>query len=102
MPFDTAKEKLARIDSLIKRRATGSPEHLSRTLGICRATWFNWLEQLKALGLPIAYDPDAQTYYYTRPGRPVFMRWDEPAGGGVTIPVEKFFAIKKAILNQLD
>jgi predicted DNA-binding transcriptional regulator YafY len=81
MPLDTAKEKLARIDSLIKRRATGSPEHLSRTLGICRATWFNWLEQLKALGLPIAYDPDAQTYYYTRPGRALFIRWEDAGGG---------------------
>ncbi|MCU0451583.1 MAG: hypothetical protein MUC97_17355 [Bernardetiaceae bacterium] len=70
MHFRTTKEHLERIDALIRRRATGTPDQLAQKLGICRATWFEWLEQLRTdLGLPIAYDPAAQTYYYTRPGR---------------------------------
>jgi biotin operon repressor len=70
MSFSTAKAHLEQIDSLVRRRATGSPDQLAHRLGISRATWFEWLGQLRAdLGLPIAYDAAAQTYYYTRPGR---------------------------------
>ncbi len=72
MSFSTAKAHLEQIDSLVRRRATGSPDQLAHRLGIGRATWFEWLEQLRHdLGLPIEYDTASQTYYYTRPGRVV-------------------------------
>jgi hypothetical protein len=72
MPFHTAKVHLAQIDDLVRRRDTGTPNQLAQKLGIGQATWFEWLEQLRAdLGLPIAYDTAARTYYYTRPGRVV-------------------------------
>jgi len=63
-------ENLQRIDALIRRRATGSPEELSQKLGISRATWFRWLEQLtQTVGLPIKYDEEQRTYYYERRGK---------------------------------
>jgi hypothetical protein len=70
---------------------------LAERLGISRATWFLWLEQLRRLGLPIAYDEVAHTYYYTRPGRANFIHWEEkmPAdsAGGVK-PTKKTFLPK--------
>jgi hypothetical protein len=72
MHFQTTKVHLEQIDALIRRRATGTPNQMAKRLGIGRATWFEWLEQLRTdLGLPIAYDTVARTYYYTRPGRVV-------------------------------
>jgi hypothetical protein len=69
MHFHTAKVHLEQIDALVRRRATGTPDQMAQKLGIGRATWFEWLEQLRAdLGLPIAYDTAARTYYYARPG----------------------------------
>ncbi|MCU0451687.1 MAG: hypothetical protein MUC97_17885 [Bernardetiaceae bacterium] len=75
MPFYNVREKFERIDRLVRRQATGSPDELAETLGICRATWFIWLEQLRSFGLPIAYDDHAQTYYYAQPGHAQFCCW---------------------------
>jgi hypothetical protein len=75
MPLYSIKEKMERIDGLIRRRATGTPDQLAETLGICRATWFIWLEQLRSFGLPIAYDDHAQTYYYAQAGHAQFFHW---------------------------
>lgn len=72
MPLQTFPQALTlikRIDSLIRKRATGSPEQMARRLGISRSTWFNYLNVLKDdLGFPIEYDRLAQTYYYSQPG----------------------------------
>jgi hypothetical protein len=78
MPFYKIKKQFERIDGLIRRQATGNPDELSKTLGICRATWFSWLKQLRSFGLPIAYDDHAHTYYYTQPGHAQFFYWQPP------------------------
>jgi hypothetical protein len=75
MPFYNIKEKFERIDGLVRRRATGTPDELAETLGICWATWFIWLEQLRSFGLPIAYNDHAQTYYYAQAGHAQFFHW---------------------------
>lgn len=72
MPFRTVLQNLERIDTLIRLRATGTPDDMADKLGISRATWFRWLEQLtEDLGLPIVYDEYRSTYYYSKRG--VFM-----------------------------
>lgn len=72
MPLQTFPQTLAlieRIDSLIKKRATGSPEQMAHQLGVSRSTWFNYLTVLKEdLHFPIEYDRQAHTYYYGKAG----------------------------------
>ena len=60
---------IERIDTLIRHRATGSPDDMAEKLGVCRSTWFNYLRLLtEDLHFPIDYDPDNQTYFYTANG----------------------------------
>lgn len=69
MPFRAVLTDLERIDTLIRLRSTGTPDQMAEKLGISRATWFRWLEQLTDdLGLPIDYDEYRKTYYYTKRG----------------------------------
>lgn len=73
-------DRLAQIDGLIHRRATGTPAQMARKLGISRATWYELRDQLQhGLGLPITYDRKQQTYRYTRPGRLVIRFGEAPA-----------------------
>ncbi len=59
-----------RIDSLIRRRATGTPDDMAEKLGISRSTWFSHLRLLtNELSFPIEYDSEKQTYYYTAKGK---------------------------------
>lgn len=48
--------QLDRIDSLIRRKATGSPNALAYRLCVSRRTVFNLLEILRAFGAKIDYD----------------------------------------------
>jgi hypothetical protein len=56
---------LQRIDHLIRTRATGSPKALASKLEISECSVYRLLDDLKIQGLPIAYDRQAHTYYYT-------------------------------------
>ena len=42
MPLQSIRAQLDRIDDLICRRATGTPEEMAKKLGMCRASWFRW------------------------------------------------------------
>ncbi len=79
MPLQSIKEQLNRIDDLIRRRATGPPEAMAEKLGMCRASWFRWRDQLIGFGLPIAYDQVEKTYYYTQEGEAHFLCWQPRA-----------------------
>jgi ACT domain-containing protein len=60
---------IERIDTLIRHRATGTPDDMAEKLEVSRSTWFNYLHILKEdLGFPIDYDPEKQTYFYTARG----------------------------------
>lgn len=63
----TFKEQLSltlRIHSLIKRRATGTPEQLARRLNVSRATVFRKINELKSLDAPVLYCKNRQSYFY--------------------------------------
>ena len=57
--------QLDRIDCLIRRKATGSPNKLANRLCVSRRTVFNLLETLRAFGAEIDYDRHRESYYYT-------------------------------------
>jgi hypothetical protein len=61
------------LDSLIRKRATGSPKELAQRLGITERAWHKIRDELvNDLNLPLAYDPVRKTYYYTEEGQFIF------------------------------
>jgi predicted DNA-binding transcriptional regulator YafY len=62
-------ERTRRLDTLIRKRATGSPDDLADRMGVSLATIYRWLKELKAFGMPVKYCRKRKTYYYDRPDR---------------------------------
>lgn len=62
-------EKIKRMDSLITRKATGSPQEFSKKLNLSKRSLVGYLQAMKFLGFPIEYDKDRETYYYTQNGK---------------------------------
>lgn len=59
--------RIRRLDSLIRRKATGKPEELAERIDVSRATVFRYIDELRAFGAPIVYDKDRQSYCYEDP-----------------------------------
>ena len=57
-----------RMDQLVRMQATGPPRNFARRLGISVATLYRHINTLKARGVPITYNADRQTFYYTESG----------------------------------
>lgn len=81
---------LQRIDHLIRTRATGSPEQLASRLSVSERNVYRLIKELKCQGFPIAYDKQANTYYYSEPVRLDFS---------IIIGPEKLLAIRGGSLN---
>jgi hypothetical protein len=57
--------KLDRLDALVRRQATGSPEQLSRRLDMSRSTLFEFIAFLRdEMGAPIRYSKSRNSYIY--------------------------------------
>jgi hypothetical protein len=55
---------IERLDSLIRRKATGKPSDLACRLGVCERKVYSLIAELKAMGVPIAYSNERESYYY--------------------------------------
>jgi predicted DNA-binding transcriptional regulator YafY len=60
--------RLEHLDYLIRLKATGSPDNLAKKLSLSVRTVFGYIDILKSLGAPIAYNKAKETYYYTESG----------------------------------
>lgn len=58
-------ERLKRMNLLIRKEKTGTPEEFAEQLRICQSHLFGLIEELKIMGAPIAYSRTRQTYFYT-------------------------------------
>ncbi len=56
--------RLQRMDDLIARRATGTPEAFAQRMHLCRSELMNCLNELRQLGADIRYCKNRQSYYY--------------------------------------
>jgi hypothetical protein len=66
--------RFAYLDALLKKRATGTPKELAQRLGLTERAWYKLRDELiNDLGVPIAYDAHARTYYYKEEGQLLFM-----------------------------
>jgi len=66
MDFIEAVAKTDRLLSLIRRSATGRPEHLARLLNVDRRTALRYIAQLKDAGLPITFCHTRESYVFTK------------------------------------
>lgn len=61
-------KRLQHIDILIREHNTGNAETLAKTISVSVRTVYKYLNTLKKLGVPIAFNAHTQTYYYTTEG----------------------------------
>ena len=64
--------RLERMDQLIRHEGTGNAPAFAERLGISVRQLYNLIEELKDLGMPIAYCRTRQTFYYLHPCRIIF------------------------------
>ena len=57
-------ERLKRIDDLIRRKATGTPEEFASRLGVGKTILMEELRELKQLGADVHYCKVRQSYCY--------------------------------------
>lgn len=57
-------ERVQRMDSLISMQSTGTPKEFARRLGIKRSTLFQYLQEMRMIGVDIRYSCTCQSYYY--------------------------------------
>jgi biotin operon repressor len=58
-------ERLQRIDTMIRRQATGTSDEFAKKLGISRSMLMENLREMKDLGAAICFCQHRRTYYYT-------------------------------------
>ena len=64
MRFFEKVQMIERVDSLIKRKATGSARDLARRLEVSKSTVYEILEIMKIMGAEIEYCNTTQCFYY--------------------------------------
>lgn len=70
MSFYQYLNRIDRLDALIRRKSTGTPDELARKLGISERWLYKLLKELKEeLDCPIIYDHHRQSYIYEERGK---------------------------------
>jgi predicted DNA-binding transcriptional regulator YafY len=65
MNFYEHRAMLSRIDALIKRKGTGTPQQLSSRLQATLRTTYRYLDEIRTCyDAPLCYCRKRQTYYY--------------------------------------
>lgn len=57
-------ERINLLHRLIDERRTGCPEKLAKRLKISKGRLYQFIEELRLLGVPICYSRNLETYYY--------------------------------------
>jgi predicted DNA-binding transcriptional regulator YafY len=60
--------RIARIDYLIRIKATGTPSQLAERLGMSERSVYEYINLMKELGAPIKFNSYRQSYYYDTEG----------------------------------
>lgn len=59
-------DRLKRLDSFIKKEATGTAEEFAEKIGISRSMLMINLDEMKEMGALIKFCPTRKTYYYVQ------------------------------------
>jgi predicted transcriptional regulator len=68
MPIFRYLKKIEYLDSLIRKKATGSQIEFAKKVNLSRSTLNEYLKEMKNLGFPIKYCKHRKSYYYTEEG----------------------------------
>ncbi len=60
-------ERIKAMDDLIRRKATGTSNQFAEKMHISRSTLMEYIDVIKNMGAPIAYDKFRNSYYYLYP-----------------------------------
>ena len=66
MRFVDYLKKLQRMDMLIRRKSTGTPEEFAQKLCCSRAILYRYLSDLKDLDAPVIYNKVRKSFIYER------------------------------------
>jgi predicted DNA-binding transcriptional regulator YafY len=58
--------RLQQIDQLIRQKRTGNADELAIKLKISRRQVYNWLNELKEIGLEIRYNRELRSFVYLK------------------------------------
>jgi hypothetical protein len=62
-------DRLKRMDDLIRRKATGTPDEFAERLHISPSQLYADLNEMRALGAPIQYCSTRKSYFYELEGK---------------------------------
>ena len=68
MPILRYFRKIEHLDSLIRKKATGSQNEFAKKAHLSRSTLNEYLKEMKSLGFPIKFCKHRKSYYYTEEG----------------------------------
>ena len=66
------KERIEHFNYLISHRMTGTPKQCAKRLGLSRSSFYEFLEDLRLMNIPVAYNPEKKQYEYQAEGKIVF------------------------------
>ncbi len=64
MSLTTSIERMQRLNYLIGKKATGTPQELANKLGISKRMLYEYLDAMKDMGLSIRYCKCSRSYFY--------------------------------------
>ncbi len=62
-------DRLKKFDYLVRHSMTGSPKECAEKLEISRSRFYEFLEDLKLMDIPVEYDKNMRSYTYQVPGK---------------------------------
>ena len=60
-------DRIKKMDDLIRRKATGTPEEFAEKMGLSRIALLKYIKLLKEMNAPIEYDYNRRSYHYLFP-----------------------------------
>ena len=70
------KNRIELFNYLVKHQMTGTPSEFARKLKMSKRQLYNFLDDLKAMNVPVQYCKKQQKYYYEKTGSLVFYFGD--------------------------
>lgn len=64
-------DRIKKFDYLVRHSMTGCPTECAHKLGISRSRFYEFLEDLELLGIPLEYSKEKKSYIYREPGKVV-------------------------------
>lgn len=72
MGLERYLERLRKFDYLVYHQMTGNPESFAKKLKMSRSSFYEFLDEVKLMGIPVLYNREKKSYYYEKKGRICF------------------------------